>query len=249
LLAITVHVGRSARAIRASGGGTVGVAAVLRRELVALERALDGADVSIDQVLSPGALARVMADAIAPVRTSGKHEFERSTVWPWPIAVGPEWGAVRTDGTWHATYWVVEWPRVDFTPDMLGPVMFAPFRRTISLVMEPVNATKAARQVAQARTADLADGELRRRGGFLTTARHRREHETVEQRDAELADGHAQIRFTGYLAVTADGPDELATACVALEQAAGQARLEIRRLFGEQDTAWACVLPLGRGLT
>ena len=65
--------------------------------------------------------------------------------------------------------------------------------------MEPVDPARAARQVAQARTADMADGELRRRGGFLATARHAREKESVEDRDVELADGHAQYRFSGYL--------------------------------------------------
>jgi hypothetical protein len=103
--------------------------------------------------------------------------------------------------------------------------------------------------VAQARTADLADGELRRRGGFLVTARQVREKEGVEHRDTELADGHAQYRFSGYLSVTADTREELRDGCAAIEQAAGQARLELRRLYGEQDVAFSAVLPLGRGLS
>ncbi len=115
--------------------------------------------------------------------------------------------------------------------------------------MEPVPPSRAARQIAQARTADLADSELRRRGGFLTTARHHREREGVEERDAELAEGHAQLRFSGYVTVSADSRDELAQACGALEQAAGQARLELRLLYGEQDLAFACTLPVGRGLS
>jgi hypothetical protein len=127
--------------------------------------------------------------------------------------------------------------------------MFSPLRRSIALVMEPVSPSRAARQVAQARTADLADGELRRRGGFLVTARHSREKESVEERDGELADGHAQYRFSGYVTVTADTRDELRTACAAVEQAAGQARIELRLLYGEQDAAFTCTLPLGRGLS
>ncbi len=113
------------------------------------------------------------------------------------MAVEPSWDAVHTDATWHATYWIAEWPRVDVTPDFLGPLLFSPLRRSISLVMEPMSPSRAARQVAQARTADLADGELRRRGGFLVTARHTREKESVEERDVELADGHAQYPILG----------------------------------------------------
>jgi hypothetical protein len=115
--------------------------------------------------------------------------------------------------------------------------------------MEPVSPSRAARQVAQARTADLADSELRRRGGFLVTARHTREKESVEDRDVELADGHAQYRFSGYATVTADSRAELSAACAAVEQAAGQARIEVRLLYGEQDVAFTCSLPLGRGLS
>ena len=159
------------------------------------------------------------------------------------------WESVHTDGTWHATYWVAEWPRVDVHPDFLGPLLFAPLRRTLAVVMEPVDPTRAARQVAQARTAGMADGELRRRNGFLTSARHTRERESVDERDVELADGHAQFRFSGYLGVTADDADSLAEACASLEQAAGQARLDVRRLFGQQGSALLCVLPTGRGLS
>jgi hypothetical protein len=165
------------------------------------------------------------------------------------MAVEPHWDTVHTDGTWHATYWIAEWPRVDVTPDFLGPVLFSSLRRTVALVMEPVSPTRAARQVAQARTADIADGEMRRRGGFLVTARQSREKQSVEERDAELADGHAQYRFTGYVTVTADSRGELTTARTALEQAAGQSRIELRLLYGEQDVAFACGLPLGRGLS
>jgi Putative type VII ESX secretion system translocon, EccE len=247
LLGLSVHTARSARAIRAAGGGAAGAGTVLARELVSLHRALDGADVGVEGVLGPAALSRVLADAHR--RTSDRGPAAARPCWPWPMAVEPAWEAVHVDATWHATYWIAEWPRVDVDPDFLGPLLFTPLRRSLSLIMEPVPPSRAARQVAQARTADLADHELRRRGGFLTTARHHRERESVEARDGELADGHAQMRFTGYVTVTADSRDDLTDACGALEQAAGQGRLELRLLYGEQDLAFACTLPVGRGLS
>lgn len=281
LLALSIHTSRSARSIRSAGRGRAGVGAVLTREVLALHHALDGADISVEGVLDPPALARVIGEAYAPTgstdrhRTGGDdgggagagpsgapwvppsdgpasrpHERRRSgTPWPWPMAVEPHWDAVHTDATWHSTYWIAEWPRVDVTPDFLGPVLFSSLRRSVAMVMEPVSPSRAARQVAQARTADIADGELRRRGGFLVTARHTREKESVEDRDTELADGHAQYRFSGYVTLTADSREELDGARSALEQAAGQARIELRLLFGEQDAAFTCALPLGRGLS
>ena len=122
-----------------------------------------------------GGLAGVLAEALgtaAPAAGAGRPGTGR----PWPMGTEARWEAVRTDGAWHAVYWVSEWPRVDVRPDFLGPLLFAPLRRTLSVVMEPVDPTRAARQVAQARTAGMADGELRRRNGFLSSARHAREH-------------------------------------------------------------------------
>ncbi len=184
------------------GGGLVGVGAVLEpRDSrpppgARRRRHLRGGRAR------PEALARVIAETCAPIRASRRGVAPTGSTratpipsdprrrrhrgagpaWPWPMAVEPQWDAVRTDGTWHATYWIAEWPRVDVTPDFLGPLLFspaAPVGRQWS--MEPVSPSRAARQVAQARTADLADGELRRRGGFLVTARHTREKESVER--------------------------------------------------------------------
>jgi hypothetical protein len=245
LVAVTVHRGRSARAIRSAGGGSAGASAVLAREVASVNRSLASVDLGVDGVLGRDPLARVLAEALGGA-ADGAGPAPAGD--PWPMGLDARWDAVRTDRVWHAVYWVSDWPRVDVLPDFLGPLLFAPLRRTLSMVMEPVDPVRAARQVAQARTAGLADGELRRRNGFLTSARHTRERESVDDRDVELADGHAQFRFSGYVGVTAADETELTAACAAIEQAAGQSRLEVRRLFGQQDAALLCLLPLGRGL-
>ena len=223
---------------------------MLAREVIAVHRSLTAVDLAVEGVLGRRSLTRELAGALGPSPAGPAGGPDRSVHGdPWPTGVGVRWDAVLTDGAWHAVYWVSEWPRVDIHPDFLGPLLFAPLRRTLSVVMEPIDPARAARQVAQARTAGLADGELRRRNGFLSSARHAREHASVEDRDVELADGHAQFRFSGYVGVTADSESELAAACAALEQAAGQSRIEVRRLYGQQDAALVCLLPLGRGLS
>jgi hypothetical protein len=250
LVAVTVHRGRAARAGRAAGGGLAGAVDVLSREVTSVHRSLAGADLGVEGVLGRDALTGVLAEAWGPTPVgTGPDRARPVTDRPWPMGLSAQWESVRTDAVWHAVYWVSEWPRVDVHPDFLGPLLFAPLRRTLSVVMEPVDPVRAARQVAQARTAGLADVELRRRNGFLSTARHTRERQSVDERDVELADGHAQFRFSGYVGVTAGSDTELAAACAALEQAAGQSRLEVRRLFGQQDAALLCLLPLGRGLS
>jgi hypothetical protein len=257
LLAVSVHAGRSARAIRGAGGGDEGGCALLVRELQSLEGQLRAADMTVEGTLAPGPLVQVLRQAVDrhPRTLVGRKTDQaagggRSVAsWPWPLASEASWSGYRTDGTCHATFWVAEWPRVDVGPDFLRPLLLqSGARRTVSVTMEPVSPSRAAREVEHARTADAADTELRRRAGFMLTARRRREQEVVANRETELADGHAQFRFSGYVTVTADSWDELEQGARRVEQAAGQAHLELRRLYGEQDRAFTWTLPLARGL-
>jgi hypothetical protein len=266
------------KAIRGTVGerSTVATSGVLWRELVNLRRLLSEADAVVAGVLGPSDVAAVVRRAgdasPSPLAHGGDGDAgdiakgtgcagrdDRTLVagprpvpggatWPWPMATEVEWGCLRTDGTWHATYWIAEWPRVEVGPDFLAPLLLGPVRRSVAVTMEPISPRRAVRQVEQARTADLADSELRRRGGFLATARRAREAEVVSRRETELADGHASFRFSGYVTVTAPDRARLDEACAMTEQAAGQCRLEIRRLWGEQERAFTCTLPLARGL-
>ncbi len=250
MLAVQV---RSQRAHR-RGEATAGV---LVRELANLERLLADADVSCPGPLGVGALAarlRTFTQCAPPTPAQEPREQGRTCPpcligTPWPMATRVEWSRVRADATWHATYWIAEWPRVDIGPDFLAPLWLGSPRRSVSVVMEPVAPSRAVRAVEQARTADIADSELRRRGGFLATARRAREAELVVRRERELADGHGSYRFSGYVTVTAPSASQLEEWCENTEHAAGQARLELRRLYGDQERALLCTMPLCRGLS
>jgi hypothetical protein len=102
--------------------------------------------------------------------------------------------------------------------------------------------------VERARANDTADDALRSRLGFLSSARRRRQAEGTERREEELADGHAECRFTGYVTVSAPDPEALEDACGEIEQHAGSARLVLCRLRGQQAEAFSWTLPLCRGL-
>lgn len=167
---------------------------------------------------------------------------------PWPLASDEAWSAFRTDGAWHATFWMAEWPRVDVGPDFLSPLLLFGGCRRVALVAGPVDPRRAVREAGSARTADMADAELRRRGGFISSVRQEREAAGVLQRETELADGHVDYRFSGYVTVTAASRDELAERCTEVMQAAQRAHIELRRLYGRQQEAFAWTLPLGRGL-
>jgi hypothetical protein len=252
LLAVQVRRGRRDRGPR----GLAAASGALLRELANLARLVADAEVTCLGPLGPADLSaaiRALSEADPPGGSGGAEPCSPAGAGPgsapWPMATDVEWSRVRTDANWHATYWIAEWPRVDVGPDFLAPVLLGPLRRSVSVVMEPVSPSRAVRAVEAARTADIADSELRRRGGFLATARRAREAELVARRETELADGHGSYRFSGYVTVTAPSAGQLEEWCQATEHAAGQSRLELRRLYGDQERALLCTLPLCRGLS
>lgn len=245
LLVLSVDAQRSGRAVRAAGGGERGACTVTLRETAWLRRQLADAGIDSGALVGPEELAELVH---AGFDVAGAPIPALHTAWPWPMALDPGWSRARADGTWHVSYWIAEWPRRDVGPDFLGPLLLCGVRGAVSVVMEPVDPAEAARRVEQARTADIADAELRRRGGFLHSARRRQEEEVLAHREHELADGHAQYRFSGYATVTAEEPGALEDACALVEQAAGRSGIELRRCYGSQGDAFSCTLPLGRGL-
>jgi hypothetical protein len=223
--------------------------ATLAREVGQMVRQLGDADVSVDKVLGVDDLARLLLRTYEPRPEAEGAGAGPPRADPWPMAMEERWSTVRVDGMVHATFWVAEWPRVEVRSDFLAPLLLGTARSTFSVVMAPLGPDAAIRKVEASRTADLADAELRRRGGFISTARHARESEVLARREAELAEGHASFRFAGFVTVTAASDEELDAACDVVQHSAGQSRLMLRRLYGDQASAYTCTLPLCRGLS
>jgi len=256
-VAVQINAAKSGRIVKKAGGGDKGACLVLLRELRQLADNLVGADINVDGALSPRLLALTFRNAVDPnsrrdLVRKGRSDPTRAGVAPsnaWPLATETNWDHYRTEDVFHATFWIAEWPRLEVGPDFMAPLMVRTQRtRVVSLIMEPIDATKAQREVESAHTAYLSDEELRGRAGYIPSERRRREMQGVLRREQELADGFSEYRFAGYVTVTANSLEELDEASTEIEQAAQQARIELRRLFGEQDVAFSCTLPLCRGL-
>lgn len=254
---LQIHAGRAGRAIRSAGGGDRGACEVLRRELAALATQLVSAEITVDGALTPRLLAKVLRTAFDP---SDRDQLERvaarlperegtSLANAGPAATESSWSTYRSDGSWHRTYWIAEWPRIDADADFLSPLLLrTESMRTVSVTMEPISPLKAIRSVESARTSITADEELRNRAGFMTTARRAREQEALASHERDLTDGHAFYRFAGFVTVSANDRDELDAASGEIEEAAGRSFIDLRRLNGQQDNAFTYTLPLGRGL-
>lgn len=256
-LAIQIHAGRCARAVKAAGGGDAGACEVLRRELVSLSSKLAGSEVSVTGALTPRLLAGAIRQAFNPgsreplARVTARSSQREGTSIEnaGPAGTATHWSNYHSDDAWHATYWIAEWPRIDADPDFLAPLLLRTERmRAVSLTMEPVSPLRAIRTVESARTSAAADEELRNRAGFVTTARRSREQEALAAHERDLSDGHAFYRFAGFVTVSASSPEELGEACSEVEEVAARSLLDIRRLSGQQDVAFTYTLPLCRGL-
>ncbi len=167
---------------------------------------------------------------------------------PWPTAIREHWNACQADGTWHAQYFVAEWPRTEVGPDFLAPLLCADVRRSMSVVLEPIKPSRAARQAERARTAEVAEARLASRGGFLTSERRRREAFEAGEKARELAAGHSEYRFAAYVTVTADDRAGLEVAARSIEGAARQVGVDLRRIYGQCARALGYALPCARGL-
>jgi hypothetical protein len=248
------------RQIKRAGGKSGPDAAaseVLLRELEGLAERLGSADVQVIGALRPGMLASAIRVAFDPWSRPGlarlaaadpdREGLDEGAAWP----TGSEtsWAIYRADGAIHATYWIASWPRTDVGAAFLSPLLLhAQVVRSIGVTIEPISPLRAIREVEASRTTDLADQELRGRFGFVETARRRRLSEATSRREEELADGHAAVRFAGYVTVSARTPEELERNCSEIEHAAQMARLELLRLYGQQEEAFTYTLPLCRGL-
>ncbi|MGH9172065.1 MAG: SCO6880 family protein [Acidimicrobiales bacterium] len=222
--------------------GRAEATSLLRTQLTSVSERLAAAGLVPGQALSTFALA-------ARLKRSFKCEaLDGMPAWPWPVGVENTWSRLRTDATWHVSYWVAEWPRAEVQGGWLLPLLFvAGVRATVSMTMAPLPPLAAVRRAERERTEGTADAELRRRHGFSVTARANREQEGRHQREAELAEGHAAYRFSGYVTVTEADPVALDEACGRVEQAAALAHLELRRLYGAQEVGFCTTLPVGRG--
>lgn len=246
------------RQIRQAGGGLRGATKVLGDEMRSFSRGLHSAGVTVHAWLEAREIAGVIRGAYDPdaiAMMERRTSIDEGIVGVRPDAAGPvavdeSWDRLRTDSGWHAVYWIAEWPRVEAHASFLHPLLYVPgVRRSLSIIAEPVPIRRALRDVQRDKVENMVDAAQRERLGQIETETQRQEHADVLRRERELVAGHGDLRFAGLVAVSADTAEHLEEACGAVETAASQALVDVRRLVGEQAEAFiAAALPLARGL-
>jgi hypothetical protein len=257
LVVIQVDQRRGGREMRRLGGGDDGACEVLLREAEALAANLAEAGVRVFGLLRPDHYAEAVRNAFDPFGRLGRSRVALSRgqgdgVPPGlmgPTATEAAWGHFRADSAVNSTYWISSWPRSDVGPLFMAPLLMqSTSLRRVSVTIEPIPYSVALRRAEAAQTAEVADELARQKQGFITTARTRRRQEAASRREEELADGHAELRIAGFVTAYERSVAALERSAPSVEHAAALARLELRRLWGEQDSGFTYTLPLGWGL-
>jgi hypothetical protein len=252
------------RAITRLGGGDLGALAVLAGEVGQLIELLDNAAITPTGVLTRRGLAAQIRDAYDPWGRQGRQrQLDRSLLGETGIAphrAGPtarseHWSHLACDGALHCTLWAAEWPRIDVRALFLQPLLMASqTTRTIAMCMELVGPSKAIRQAERAATETATEQSLRARVGQRTSQRQSQRDHATSQRERELAEGHASVRYSAYVTVSvpwgeSDALAELEHDVSRIELEAKRAPLRLERMWGQQAEAFTYGLPLCRGLT
>lgn len=255
LVSITVARDRLARRrASATGDPETALARALATSVDALVRGLSAAGLAPSDPLSVAALRRVLRTRIEPAaaapRIVGGRLVERlglvTSASCGPLTVDTAWGHVAVDGAFHRTYWVASWPRLAVPPSWLEPFLSAAgVTRTMTVVLRPVGAHQSRRRIERDLVKLESDAAAKEEKGRRVDARHRRATRALVEREEELVAGYAEMAYVGLVTVSAVSEDELDEHAEIVEQLAREAGMDLRRLDGRQDLAWAATLPLG----
>jgi hypothetical protein len=249
LITVSLDLRRAAKAIREAGRGITGAAEVLRADMTGIESSLRAASLTIEGWLSAAELAVIIRQAYDPAAHGmrpGDPGANLATAGP--VAVEEQWDHLRHDTGYSAVLWISEWPRIDVPPHFLHALVFAPgVRKSVTVVARPLSTSEALRKLRKEKVEYVTEAQQKARIGRLADLADDQEYADVLAREQALIAGHADLRFSGFVAVTAGTRDELRAAVSAIERAAQQSGCETRTLFGQQSQGLiVAALPLAR---
>jgi hypothetical protein len=247
LVALSLDLRLAHAHIRQAGRGIRGATAFLRQEMTSFESSLRSADLQLVSWLDEPDLAATLRGAYDPGYDTDS-DVPCTLATAGPMAVDEQWDHVRHDSAYSAVLWISDWPRVSAPPFFLHTLVFQPgIRKTLSITYQPVPADEAMRDIRKTRVEYATEASQKARLGVMADLADRVEGEDVLERERALIAGHADVRFTGLVTITASSREELEAAIAEIARAAVQSGCETRRLYGQQARAFAsAALPLAR---
>jgi hypothetical protein len=256
IFAVAFDLDRLAPEVKASGGDDEAVGVVVVERLMELQRQISDARIPVRGWLSPGHYAAFVHSQFDPeslplydLQSSGEHEMDPRTAGP--SATERHWRYYLHDSAVSSTVWVHELPRRPVKANWLALLLQqSEVRRSVSLVAEPMQPSRAERSINNQRLAAAGTIYAKHRHGLIIDSRTRKELAAAEQLDEDLAEGAGYFRYSMFVACTAPDTERLRRAVTSVRRRLTRSRCMSMPLYGEQDQAFfAAALPLARGLS
>lgn len=246
-ITLSLDMRQVAKQIASAGRGVRGAAVVLRSIMAGLEHALRSAELTIVGWQSPPQLASMIRGAYDPATTVLERAPGADLSTAGPVAISEHWEHLRHDSSYSAVLWVSNWPRIDVPPHFLHALIFTPgIRKSLSIFARPLQSEEALRQLQRQKTDIVSDMAQKAKIGQIEELADHQEWADVLGREQALLAGHADVEFTGLVALSAPSRDTLELAVAQVKQSAGQSSCELRVLFGRQSEGFlAAALPIG----
>jgi hypothetical protein len=180
-----------------------------------------------------------LIDAAYSARTVPRLSWEEVG----PAAAQASWGCYRHDGAVSVSWAMTGAPRGEVQSSVLYQLL-APHRdvdrKRVTLLYRVIGAAAAARIVENDRNAAMF-----RASGKRPTARVLREQRSAELTASEEARGAGLVNFGLVVTATVADEDRLSMAEAAIDALAATARIQLRPMYGAQDSGFLVSLPLG----
>lgn len=161
-----------------------------------------------------------------------------------PAAAQANWGSYRHDDAVSVTWAMSQPPRGEVFSSVLAPLL-APHpdidRKRVTLLYKVLDPGAAARIVET----DKRNARFRATSSDRPSARALTELTMAEATAREEATGAGLLDFGLLVTATVTDPDRLPDAYAAVDSLSAAARVQLRRVYGSQDSAFLAGLPLG----
>ncbi len=231
---------------------------ILLEDVVGIEEEITGHGHVTPNLVSARGVAAIVRQGFNPAIRGTLHrrsfleqaEPGLAPALAWPLECQTEWDRFHTEGVWHRTYWIREWPVLAQSWDWIGGLLLRTgVGRTLSVVMRPVDPEVALARAGGSQTLDEAAVLQKERRGFRIGDREKRQLGAARRREQLLGQGRAAFVFSGYLSVSAPDELELESRCERVRAEAVKSRIELQLLVAQQDEAFVWgALPMVRGV-
>ncbi|MGF3057336.1 SCO6880 family protein [Microbacterium sp. YY-01] len=232
-------------AIRRSGGGLLGISAVIADQVELLKQSLDDLYVKFDAWLDAEELEGMTSTGLDPISAARRREHlgtsKRELRTRPPVMDGQEHrDRIEFDESVHQTLWIHEWPRTAVSTGFLQKLLYAgDSTRCLTIQFKPVPLDVALKELNNAQIDMNTADRVRETWGARTGIHHEQERNNLLEREKDLSDGFTDERFRGFLTISGESVSALDRDRSALEQAGFGCGVRMSVLYNQQ---WASLV-------